>query len=238
MIEFGWLSFLAQPWFVAPFYAIGLAGGLWVVWDAYHVNTPLKPAMRWAWPIIVFFFGPIGLALYLLTARAPGIGEIDDEDTKLERHNDYVRSSAARRTTGSVIHCVGGDGIGIMTAMIMARVFGLNFWQEFWFEYVVGFLFGTFIFQYKAMSMHADSWPKAIYMAFRGEWYSMLTVMAGMGIVMGFVTPLAVTQQPNPDTFAFWGFAFLGLFLGFVFTFPMNWLEIKVGYKHGMGRSM
>ena len=238
MIEFGWLSFLAQPWFVIPFYAIGLLGALWVVWDAYHVNTPLKTAMRWAWPIIVFWFGPIGLALYLATARAPGIGDLDDDDAKMERHNEYVRGSSIRRTTGSVIHCVGGDGAGIMTAMIMARVFGLNFWQEFWFEYVVGYLFGTFIFQYKAMSMHAGSWPRAMYMAFRGEWYSMLTVMAGMGIVMGFVTPLAVTQQPNPDTFAFWGFAFLGLFVGFVLTYPMNWLEIQVGYKHGMGRSM
>ncbi|EHR50750.1 hypothetical protein SacmaDRAFT_2507 [Saccharomonospora marina XMU15] len=237
MIEFGWLWFLAEPWFVLPFYGIGLLGAGWVIWDAYHVNTPLKPAMRWAWPVIVFFFGPIGLALYFFTARAPGIADIDDQDAKQERHNEYVLPSSFRRTTGSVIHCVGGDGVGIITAMIMARVFGLSFWWEWWFEYLVGYLFGTLIFQYKAMSMHASSWPQAIYMAFRGEWYSMLSVMAGMGLVMGLVTPLAVTEQPDPNTYAFWGFATLGLLVGFVLTYPMNWLEIKVGYKHGMGRA-
>ena len=238
MVQFGWLWFLAEPWFVVPFYAIGVAGAVWVVWDAYHVNTALKAAMRWAWPIIVFFFGPVGLALYFLTARAPGIGSIEDPEEKMQRHNDYARANAFRRTTGSVIHCVGGDGIGIITAMVLARVASLSFWQEWWFEYLGGYLLGTLIFQYKAMSMHADSWPQAIYMAFRGEWYSMLSVMAGMGIVMGYITPLAVTSQPHPDTFAFWGFASLGLFVGFVLTYPMNWLEIKVGYKHGHGMEM
>lgn len=236
MIELGWLVFLAEWWFVLPFYAVGVGGAVWTVWDEYHVNTVLKPAMKWAWPIIVFFFGPIGLALYLFTARAPGVGSVRDEEEKQERHNAYVTSNGFRKVTGSVIHCVGGDGVGIITAMVLARVAGLSFWEEWLFEYVAGYLFGTLIFQYKAMTMHAEGWLEAMYKAFRGEWYSMLAVMAGMGIVMGYVTPLVVTAQPTPDTFAFWGFASLGLFVGFLFAYPMNWLEVKVGYKHGMGR--
>jgi hypothetical protein len=235
MIELGWLAFLAEPWFVLPFYAVGICGAGWVTWDAYHANSALKSAMRWAWPVIVLFFGPLGLALYVRTARAPGIGAVGDMDAKVERHNQYVRANWFRRTTGSVIHCVGGDGVGIITAMVLARVAGLSFWEEWWFEYLVGFLFGTLVFQYKAMSLHAGSWAQAIYMAFRGEWYSMLSVMAGMGLVMGVVTPLVVTAQPPPDTYAFWGFAALGLLVGFVLTYPVNWLEIRVGYKHGMG---
>ena len=236
MIEFGWLAFLAEPWFVIPFYAIGVVGGLWVAYDAYHANMALKTAMKWAWPIIVLFFGPVGLALYILTARSPGIGDIDDPEEKKAHHDEWTRSSSLRMTVGSVIHCVGGDGLGIITAMIAARIVDLSFWEEFWFEYAAGYLIGTAIFQYKAMSMHADSWGRAVYMAIRGEWFSMLTVMAGMGVVMGVVTPLAVTEQPNPDTAAFWGFAFLGLFVGFLLTYPMNWLEIQAGYKHGHGR--
>ncbi|WP_425440472.1 DUF4396 domain-containing protein [Prauserella shujinwangii] len=39
--------------------------------------------------------------------------------------------------------------------------------------------------------------------------------------------------MPTPTRFR--GFAALGLFVGFVLTYPMNWLEIKVGYKHGHG---
>lgn len=122
MIDLGWLAFLAEPWFVIVFYAIGVAGAAAIVWDAYHLNTQLKPAMKWAWPIIVFFFGPVGLALYWFTARPPGIGQVDDAQQK--------------------------------------------------------------------------------------------------------------------QTAAFWGFAFLGLFLGFVLTYPMNWLLIRAGYKHGHGMEM
>lgn len=42
----------------------------------------------------------------------------------------------------------------------------------------------------------------------------------------------------SPPIVAFWGCASLGLVLGFVFTYSMNWLEIKVGYKHGHGLEM
>lgn len=237
MLEVGWLAFVAEPWVVIPWYVLGLGGAAWVVWDAYHVNTPLKTAMRWAWPIIVVFFGPIGLALYWFTARAPGIGSTPEDD-KMEKHNDYVRSNWFRQTTGAVIHCVGGDGIGIITAMVLVRTAQTSFWTEWWFEYLVGYLFGTLIFQYKAMSMMTDSWPRAMYMAFRGEWFSMLSVMAGMGIVMSVVTPLVVTAQPVPWSYGFWGFASFGLLAGFVLTYPMNYLLIKVGWKHGHGMEM
>ena len=37
-------------------------------------------------------------------------------------------------------------------------------------------------------------------MAFRAEFFSMLTVMAGMGAVMTYVTPLVSTSQPKPLT--------------------------------------
>lgn len=62
----------------------------------------------------------------------------------------------------------------------------------------------------------------------------MITVMGGMGLVMGFLTPLTVGEQPDPNTFAFWGFGALGPFVGFVFTYPMNWLLVQMKWKHGM----
>lgn len=228
------LAFLAEPGFVIPWYLIGAAGAVWVAYDLARVNTPLKTAMKWAWPIIVFFFSVIGLALYLATARAPGVAQAASRDEKKRLHDTFERSMV-RRVNGAVIHCVAGDGLGIMTAMVIARLLNLAFWQEFWFEYAVGFAFGLFIFQLKAMTMMTDSLGRALWMAFRAEFFSMLTVMGGMGAVMAWVTPLAVGAQPQPGTAAFWGFGMLGLLVGYVFTFPMNWMLVKVGWKHGMG---
>lgn len=232
--DWGFLNFLAEPWFVIPWYGVSILGMFWVIYDINKKNTPLKAAMKWSWPIIVLFFSVIGLALYYGTARAPNIGRIEGHEARMEAHHKYQKNTF-RRVNGAVVHCVAGDGLGIMTGMVIARAVNMTFWQEFWFEYLVGFLFGWFIFQFRSMLNMTDSKPMALAMAFRAEFFSMLTVMAGMGAVMGYVTPLAVTEQPDPLTYAFWGFGMLGLLVGYVFTFPMNWMMVKIGWKHGMG---
>lgn len=227
-----WLAFLAEPWFVISWYAFGAVAALWVLYDAYRVNTEVNEALKWAWPIIVLFFSVIGLALYLWTCRPANIGEVP-ADQKAEVHHEYV-NKASRKVTGSVIHCVGGDGLGIMTGMVIARAVDMSFWNEYWFEYIVGFAFGWFIFQYKAMSSMTDSVLKALWMGGRAEFWSMITVMAGMGAVMVYMTPSVVGEQPGPTTAAFWGFGALGLLVGFVVTYPINWVLVKMGWKHGM----
>ena len=118
--------------------------------------------------------------------------------------------------------------------MVLARVWRFAFWQEFWFEYLAGFAFGWFIFQYKAMRPRSHRALLALWMGGRAEFFSMMTVMAGMGAVMDYVTPHAVGQQPSPATAAFWGFAALGLFAGAVLTYPMNYWLVKIRWKHGM----
>lgn len=227
-----WLAFLAEPWFVIIWYGSGAVAALWVVYDSYRVNTEVNEALKWAWPIIVLFFSVVGLALYLWTCRPANIGQVP-ADQRERVHHDYVDDSF-RKITGSVIHCVGGDGLGIMTAMVIARMVEMSFWNEYWFEYIVGFAFGWLIFQYKAMSKMADSVGEALWMGGRAEFWSMVTVMAGMGAIMAYVTPSVVGEQPNPTSAAFWGFGALGLMVGFVVTYPMNWVLVKMGWKHGM----
>lgn len=228
------LQLLSEGWFVGPWYLVGVVGAAWVAFDVAKTNTALKPAMKWAWPLIVLFLAPLGLLLYVVTARAPGVGGLRTHEEKRRAHDAYEQNQL-RRVVGAVIHCVAGDGLGVISAMVLARVLRLTFWQEFWFEYAVGFAFGLFIFQLKAMRMMADTLPRALWLAFRAEFFSMLTVMGGMGAVMAWVTPAAVGMQPTPDTWAFWGFAMLGLVVGFVATLPMNALLIRLGWKHGMG---
>lgn len=225
------LSFLAQPAFVIAWYAVGALAAMWVVRDEYTVNTAVPTALKWAWPIIVFFFSVVGLLLYGWACRPPGIARYEGQ-AKEQAFKRYA-GTMGRKVTGSAIHCVGGDGLGIMTAMVLARAWRFSFWQEFWFEYAVGFAFGWFIFQYKAMRKMADGPVMALMMGGRAEFFSMMTVMAGMGAVMAFVTPLVVGQQPPASTAAFWGFGALGLLVGFVTTYPMNYWLVKIQWKHG-----
>lgn len=232
-MNLGLLSFLCNPYFVVPWYVVGILGALWIIYDEYNVNVHVQPALKWAWPIIAVFFSVFGVALYWWTCRPSRIEDTPRQEQE-HVHHEYV-DTMFRRVTGAVIHCVAGDGAGIVTAMVIARHTGMSFWQEFWFEYAAGFAFGWFIFQYKAMSKMAGSVGKALWMGGRAEFFSMITVMAGMGIGMGYITPLVAGEQPKADTFAFWGFASLGLFIGFLATYPMNWILVKMEWKHGMG---
>lgn len=232
-MEWGDLAFLAEPWFVIPWYGFGLAAAGWIVYDTLRVNTNVNAALKGAWPIVAVFFSVVGLLLYLWTCRPPGIGAETGEEAE-RAHHDYV-DRRFRKVTGSVIHCVGGDGLGIMTAMVFARLAGMTFWDEFWFEYAVGFAFGWLLFQTVSfLKMEDAGLPSALWKGFRGEFFSMITVMLGMGAVMRYVTPRVVGGPPTPDTAAFWGFGALGLFVGFLATYPTNWWLVRVGWKHGM----
>jgi len=231
-MDWGVLGFLAEPWFVIPWYGLGLILAGWVLYDEYWVNVHVGPALKWAWPVIVLFFSLLGLLAYLLTSRSPGAGRLRGEAAKRE-HKEYV-DTMPRKVTASIIHCVGGDGLGIVSAMVLARLWSFAFWNEFWFEYAAGFAFGWFIFQYKAMRGMGNSPLMALWMGGRAEFFSMMTVMAGMGLVMAFVTPVVVGQQPKPDTVAFWGFAALGLMVGYIVTVPTNYVLVRIGWKHGM----
>jgi hypothetical protein len=109
------LAFLSKWWFVVPWYAVGILGALGIAYDVATTNTALKPAMKWAWPVVTLFLGPIGIALYFSTARAPGICRDTSDGEKQARHQAY-EENMLRRVNGAVIHCVAGDGLGIMTA--------------------------------------------------------------------------------------------------------------------------
>ena len=86
-MNWSFLWVVGEPWFVIPWYAIGALGALFVIYDLRVNNTVIKPAIGWGWPIIVFFFSVIGLALYFLTARAPGIGSRTSDQEKQQAHN-------------------------------------------------------------------------------------------------------------------------------------------------------
>jgi len=225
-------SFLADPWFVTSWYFIGVGGAGWALYDMLFVNTAVNPPLKAAWPIIIFFFSVLGLAFYFWTCRPSGVGDMTEKEKK-EKHKEYV-DNTFYKTNGALIHCVGGDGLGIVTAMIVLRLSNVTFWQEFWVEYAVGFAFGWIIFQLWAFLLQDNDILTALFKAFRAEFFSMASVMIGMGLVMAQITPRVVGAAPPPDTFAFWGFASFGLLVGAILTFPVNYALIKLGWKHGM----
>lgn len=228
------LQFMATPTFALSWYALSVLIIALVLYDITHANSALNPPLKVVWPIIIFFFSIVGGLLYWFASRPPDIGQYTGRMAKMERFTEFAKPRW-RKVVASATHCVGGDGLGIVTAMIIARLSNFSFWSEYWFEYAAGYAFGWFIFQLWAMKLHGNGWLMSLWKGGRAEFFSMITVMVGMGLVMRLLTPAVVGAQPKPDTFAFWTFAALGLLVGFIFTYPMNWVLVAIGWKHGEG---
>jgi hypothetical protein len=227
------LSFLTSSVFVLTWFISGFFMALWVTYDVLYVNTAVSKPLKVGWPIILMFFSVIGLFLYFITCRAPRTAYLKVENKK-KVHQAYV-ATTFDSVTGSVVHCVAGDALGIVIAMSASRYIGLGFWPEIIAEYILGFLLGWLLFQYPAMkSMGNDTTLVTLWKAGRAEFLSMITLMSGMIIVLKFVSPQLVSSPPFPTTYAFWGIAFFALFVGSLLTYPMNWWLVSIHWKHGM----
>src|SRR5580692_12852284 len=99
-------------------------------------NTPESPVLKWGFVLLTAYTGVIGAFLYVLGCREPLPG----------LHERYV-AARWRQVLGSTMHCVAGDGIGILAGAVLSTVFGLTGLAEVLVEYILGFAFGWTIFQ-------------------------------------------------------------------------------------------
>jgi Domain of unknown function (DUF4396) len=133
-------------------------------------TTPESPVLKWGFVLVTAYTGVVGAFLYVLGCREPLPG----------LHEQYV-AARWRQTLGSTMHCVAGDGVGILAGAVLAHVFGLTGLREVALEYALGFAFGWMVFQALFMrDMFGGSYPRSIARTFIPELLSMNLLMAGM----------------------------------------------------------
>ena len=77
-------------------------------------TTPESPVLKWGFILLTAYTGPLGAFLYVLGCREPLPG----------LHERYV-ATRWRQVLGSTMHCVAGDGVGILAGAVIARLFHL-----------------------------------------------------------------------------------------------------------------
>ena len=132
------------------------------------------------------------------------------------------------------MHCVAGDGVGILAGAVLASVLALVGPAEVIVEYVLGFAFGWMIFQALFMrEMAGGSYSRSLTGTFIPELLSMNLLMAGM-VPTVMVLRMLIASGTDPLTPAFWFVMSIGLLVGFVVAYPMNWWLVANHLKHGM----
>ena len=195
---------------------------LFVVIDIWR-STPESPVLKWAFVILTAFTGPLGAFFYVLGCREPIRGT----------HDEYI-AARWRQVLGSTMHCVAGDGIGIVVGAAVGSVLALSFWPDFLLEYVLGFGFGWAFFQAFAMrDMAGGSYLVSLKMTFLPELLSMNLLMTGM-VLTSSVAMMHVGGADDPTRPQFWFIMSMALIAGFVCAYPINWWLVANHMKHGM----
>jgi len=204
---------------------------LWFVLTALSVlfvaidsrSTPESPVLKWGFILLTLYTGPIGAFLYVLGCREPLPG----------LHEQYT-STLWRQVLGSTMHCVAGDGLGILAGAILGALIHLSKPTEIGLEYLLGFGFGWTIFQALFMrESSGGSFYKALRNTFIPELVSMNYLMAAMIVVTSIGMSL-VPESRSPLTMEFWFIMSMALLAGFVAAYPINWWLVSNHLKHGM----
>ena len=99
-------------------------------------TTPGSQVLKWGFILVTAYTGVVGAFLYVLGCREPLPG----------LHERYV-AARWRQTLGSAMHCVAGDGVGILAGAVLSSILGLALITEVIVEYILGFGLGRMIFQ-------------------------------------------------------------------------------------------
>ena len=186
-------------------------------------TTPESLVLKWGFVLLTAYTGVIGAFLYVLGCREPLPG----------LHERYV-AARWRQTLGSTMHCVAGDGVGILAGAVLANALGLAGPAEIVVEYALGFAFGWMIFQALFMrEMAGGSYSRSLTNTFTPELLSMNLLMAGM-VPTVIVLRMQIASGSDLLTLAFWFVMSIGLLAGFVVAYPMNWWLVANRLKHGM----
>jgi hypothetical protein len=179
--------------------------------------------MKWGFVLVTLYTGPFGAFLYVLGCREPLRGT----------HERYV-AERWRQVLGSTMHCVAGDGVGILVGAVIASILGLSRVADIALEYALGFGFGWAIFQALFMrEMAGGSYLGALRASFLPEFLSMNCLMGGMVPVMT-AAMMHVPGSHEPAHGAFWFVMSIALFAGAIVAYPMNWWLVANHLKHGM----
>jgi uncharacterized protein DUF4396 len=186
-------------------------------------STPESPVLKWAFVLLTAYTGPIGAFLYVLGCREPLPGF----------HEQYV-AARWRQALGSTLHCVAGDGLGILIGAAIGSELHLSPPAHLALEYVLGFGIGWTIFQALFMrDMAGGSYSRSLRQTFIPEFLSMNALMAGMVPVM-MILMVHLPGADSPLQATFWFTMSMALLAGALISYPMNWWLVENHLKHGM----
>lgn len=219
------------------FLGLGVLTALVLLAEVIAHPQPMR-IMNFVWPITGLYFPIAGLILYRTIGRSTA-GEMK-HDMEHAAHEHHGALNSAKDIFLSSSHCgagcVIGDIIGAPIVFVTGlTILGLAMYGEFVVEFILAYIFGVAFQYFPIRWMRKISWRQAIWDAAKADTLSLVAFEVGLFGWMAVVYFLLMPKNHSgPNSPVFWFMMQIGMFLGFLTTWPANWLLIKRGIKGGM----
>lgn len=194
--------------------------------------------MNVVWPLTALWAGPLAVAAYFVWG-------VDSSDARVRRAVARGDDPPGQGHPFPVIvgkgvtHCGSGCALGDLIAEWIAlalplSLFGHELFGAWVYDYVLAFLFGI-AFQYLTIKPMRDLSPgEGLVQAIKADALSLTSWQVGMYGWMAIATFVIFERPLHPTSPVFWLMMQLGMVLGFVTAYPVNWWLIRRGVKERM----
>lgn len=212
--------------------AIAVLSALLILADIYLLGYRQQMwIMEAVWPVTALYTGPIGLLAYLRWGRPA---------SRRERARKGEPTHGMAVTVGlGVSHCGGGCTLGdiiggSLVAMLGLQLFGLALWPELIVDYVLAFALGI-AFQYFTIAPMRGLGPRdGLVAAIKADALSLTAFEVGLFGWMVFMQLVLFPGHLEASEPTYWFMMQIGMVLGFVTAYPVNWWLIRSGIKEPM----
>lgn len=200
----------------------------------YTYPQPMR-VMNLVWPLTALWSGLIGLWAFFTFGRVRGMIQHPDK-----RKMQMPRRPFWQNVALSTFHCGAGctlaDLIGEGFGPFLLHPLGMTGIGWMWgLDYVLALVIGAG-FQYAAIrpGLSALS-PKTVFLrALKIDFLSLSSWQIGMYAFCYLLFFVVLPYPPTHTSWSFWFIMQLAMFVGFFFSYPVNWLLIKRGVKPAM----
>lgn len=196
-----------------------------IVIDIANGRPQKMGVMNFVWPITALYLGPLALWAYWRMGRP------SSRETSEKPFWQYAFTGSTHCGAG----CTLGDIIGEWTVFLSGiTVGGSMLFADYILDFALAYLLGI-VFQYFAIVPMRHLPPaEGIQEAIKADTIALVAFEAGLFAWMALTAKVLFHPPLHPDTAVYWFMMQIGMGVGFITSFPANWLLIRRGVKTAM----
>jgi len=216
-----WLPVLAIIWL-----ALALFSSALILLDILACKRDMMGVMKWAWPITALYLGPLGLWAYGVMGR---------QGRERCAARPAFWQTVFKATTHCGAGCTLGDIIGEAVVFFLGvTIAGVSLWPEYIADFALAYLLGI-AFQYFAIvPMRHLSPGQGMRAALKADTLSLTAFEVGLFGWMALMAVVFFHPTLHPDRAVYWFMMQIGMMVGFLTSYPMNWVLVRTGVKEAM----